>query len=97
VSSVHITQQPIANSLIRGGGSVPSGVVNIVGLQSLQSLQQHQQQPLSNIQLQQQHQSQTGVTKIMNAVAPAVACPPAAGKKIRRKSDNKVNLIVLIF
>lgn len=29
-------------------------------------------------------------TKIMNAVASAVACPPAATKKIRRKSDNKV-------
>lgn len=28
----------------------------------------------------------------MNAVASAVACPPAASKKIRRKSDNKVRL-----
>lgn len=25
----------------------------------------------------------------MNAVAPAVACPPAATKKLRRKTDNK--------
>lgn len=28
----------------------------------------------------------------MNAVASAVACPPAASKKIRRRPENKVNL-----
>lgn len=49
--------------------------------------QQQQQQPILH------HQSQP---KIMNAVAPAVACPPAAAKNKRRKPDNKVSVLIFI-
>lgn len=45
-----------------------------------------QQLPPSGVQSQ---------AKIMNAVASAVACPPAASKKIRRKSDNKVSFVTV--
>lgn len=46
------------------------------------------QQQQQNHQQQQTNQSQP---KIMNVVASQVACPATAPKKIRRKSDNKVN------
>lgn len=35
------------------------------------------------------HQQQVKAQQLMNVVAPAMACPPSAAKKIRRKTDNK--------
>lgn len=49
---------------------------------------QVQQQSPNNQQI---NQTTSNQTKIMNAVASAVACPPAASKKIRRRPENKVS------
>lgn len=79
-------------------GNTPNQLVNTQQQQlqlpaSQQQHQQHQQQSQQQ-QLPTTIQSQA---KIMNAVVSNVACPPAASKKIRRKSENKVCLRVHIY
>lgn len=82
-ASPHLSHQSI-NPALLSPRNVAGNTSNIFShqqqQQQLQNSPSHHQQ-ISNIQSQ---------TKIMNAVASAVACPPAASKKIRRKSDNKV-------
>lgn len=46
---------------------------------------------------QQINQNLSNQTKIMNAVASAVACPPVKPNKIRRRPENKVSFIRTIF
>lgn len=69
------------------GGSAASGG-SILSPLSHQAQQAASQVAATNQQIMHQQQVKAA-QQMMSAVAPAIACPPSASKKIRRKTDNK--------
>ncbi|XP_055299540.1 putative uncharacterized protein DDB_G0271606 isoform X25 [Sitodiplosis mosellana] len=93
-SASHLSQQSINPLLLspraaNNNNNINTNNNNITNNNNFSIPQQQTQVQQQSPNNQQINQNSSNQTKIMNAVASAVACPPAASKKIRRRPENK--------